>query len=200
MRIQENRLINLLQAKRREDPEGFSKYLPGVTELLPEPLPERSKARSPFGLTERERDFHQDGLSKALGRLGGGAMTAEEAVGGLRYCAALIRDDNLPDEAGYDALTRLVKTATGKSPGSYKSHTTVPLANGGPVLERVPAIRGVYLELDRDQRLVSISVHPRKFKERRRLMAVIGMGKDSQSDVALRHDDYLAMQEPHGDA
>ena len=200
MRIQEQRLIDILQAKRRMDPDGFSKYLPGVAELLPEPLPERAKP-FPFGLTGRELDFHRDGLRKMLDKLGEGAMTPEEAVAGLRHCAALIRDDNLPDEAGYHALTGLVKAATGKSPGSYKSKTTVPIDDGGsPVLERVPAIRGVYLELDRDRRLVSISVHPGKVKERRRLMEIVGMGQDPQSDVASKHDDYLAMQEPHGDA
>ena len=200
MRINENRLIDLLHAKQRKDPEGFSKYLPGISELLPEPLPGRRRTRSLFGLTERERDFHRASLSQALGKLGAHGMTTEEATAGLQHCATLIRDDSLPAEADYNALISLVKAATGKSPGSYKSNTVVPIGDGGPVLEHIPAIRGVYLDLDREQRLVSISISPRKFTERRKLMAIVGVGKDDKADVASRHDDYLAMQEPHGDA
>ncbi len=199
MRINEDRLISLLQAKQREDAERFSSYLPGVAELLPESFPERRKGRSPFGLTPREREYHKNGLSEALGKLERKGMTQEEAGAGLRHCATLIRDHHLPVEADYDALTSLVKVATGKSPGSYKSHATIPLENGGPVLERIPAIRGVYLDLDREQRLVSVSIHPGKFKERRKLMAIVGIGNDPRPDVASRHDHYLATQEPHGD-
>ena len=58
MSTQEERLISLLQAKRREDPKGLRKYLPGVIELLPELPSRRRSARSPFGLTERELSYH----------------------------------------------------------------------------------------------------------------------------------------------
>ncbi len=200
MRINENRLIDLLQAKRREDPDGFSKYLPGAADLLPEQLPRRGKTEFSFGLTEQERNFHEKGLSETLANPEGHKMNSEEAVAGLRHCAALIRDDNLSDEVDYDALTSLVKAATGKSPGAYKANTVIPIGDGGPVLERISAIRGVYLELDREQRLVSVSIYPGRFRERHKLMAIVGVGKDDKADVASRHDDYLAMQEPHGDA
>ena len=53
MTTQEKCLIDLLQAKYREDPKGFRKYLPGAAELLPEQPPTRSRARATFGLTER---------------------------------------------------------------------------------------------------------------------------------------------------
>lgn len=66
MGTQQERLIALLQAKRRADPQGFRKYLPGVIELLPALPARHSNARSPFGLTERERAYHRDGLSEAL--------------------------------------------------------------------------------------------------------------------------------------
>lgn len=200
MSTQETRLIALLQAKRRADPQGFRKYLPGVIELLPELSSRRRSARSPFGLTEQELSYHRDGLSEALGKLGEGTVTAEEAAKGLQHCANLIRDDNLAEEVGYETLKDLIRAAIGKSPGSYRSKTTVPLGegSGGRVLERVSAIRGVSLDLDRERRLVSISIHPGKVRERRRLMEFVGASKDPEPDVAARHDDYLAMQEPHG--
>ncbi len=200
MSTQEKRLIALLQAKRRADPNGFRKYLPGVTELLPALPARRRSTRSPFGLTERERAYHRDGLADTLGKLEAGTVTAAAAVKGLQHCANLIRDDNLPEEVGYETLKALIRAAIGKSPGSYRSKATVPLGagSGGPVLERVSAIRGVSLDLDRERRLVSISIHPGKFRERRRLMKFVGASQDPAADIAARHDDYLAMQEPHG--
>ena len=199
MSTQQERLIALLQAKRRADPQGFREYLPGVTELLPALPASRRSTRSPFGLTERERAYHQDGLADVLDKLAVKTVTAEEAAKGLQHCANLIRDDSLPEEVGYEVLRGLIRAALGKSPGSYRTKTTVPLgADGGRVLEQVSAIRGVYLDLDRERRLVSVSIHPGKVRERRQLMKFVGASKDPAPDVAARHDDYLAMQEPHG--
>ena len=200
MSMQEKRIIELLRAKRREDPKGFRKYLPSVAELLPRLPPERSKSKSPFGLTTQELSYHRNGLSEVLDRELEGVASAEDAAKGLQHCAALIRDDKLTDMVGYRMVKGLIRATIGRSPSSYRSKTTVPLdEGGGPVLERISAIRGVYFNLDRDRRLVSISIHPGKMKERSRLMEVIGIGKDPEADVASKHDDYLAVQGPHGD-
>ena len=96
MNTREKRLIDLLHAKRREDPKGFREYLPGAAKLLPEPPPKPSRVRSTFGLTERELSYHRAGLSAVLGKLDADTITAEEAVKGLQHCAALVKDDNLP--------------------------------------------------------------------------------------------------------
>ena len=208
MTTQERRLIDLLQTKYREDPKGFRRYLPGAAELLPEQPPTRSRARATFGLTERERSYHRAGLSEVLRRMDDGSITAEEAVQGLEHCAALIKDDNLPygwdeslsHEMGYEVKKGLLRAALGKSPGSYKSKTTVPVSgDGGPILESVSVIMGVFLDLDRNRRLVSVSIDPGKYRARRKAMAFVGASRDNP-DVALRHDDYLAMQDPHGNA
>lgn len=149
--------------------------------------------------SERELAYHRDGLPAVLGKLDASTVTAEEATKGLQHCANLIRNDNLPEEVGYETLKCLIRAALGKSPGSYRSKITVPLGEGsGRVMERVSAIRGVSLDLDRERRLVSISIRPGKVRERRQLMKFVGASKDPEPDVAARHDDYLAMQEPHG--
>ena len=149
--------------------------------------------------SDREPAYHKDRLSAVLGKLNAGTVTAEEAAQGLQHCANLIRDDNLAEEVGHETLKGLIRAALGKSPGSYRAKTTVPLGEGsGPPLEHVSAIRGVSLDIDRERRLVSISIHPGKVRERRRLMEFVGASKDPEPDVAARHDDYLAMQEPHG--
>ena len=202
-------LIDLLLAKHRNDPEGFREFLPGAAELLPERPPHRSMARSPFGLTERELAHHRHGLSAVLSRLDEGTITAEEAVTGLQHCAALIRDDNLPygwdqnlsHEMGYEVKKDLLKAALGKSPGSYKSKTTISVGEDrAPVLDSVSLIRGVLLNLDGNERLVSMSIHPGKYRERRKLMTFVGASADPMPDVALRHDDYLYSVDPHGKA
>ncbi len=174
MSSREERIVQMLQAKRREDPEGFREYLPDVVKLLPEPAGRRDRTRSPFGLTERELSYHREGLAELMSKQAEGMISSEQAIDALRHCANLIRDDNLPEEAGYEALKGLIKSALGKSPGSYKSNTTVPIEEGGPVLERVSAVRGVCLELDREGRMVSVSIQPRKVRERRKLMEMVG--------------------------
>ena len=211
MTTREKQLIDILQAKRREDPDGFREYLPDIARLLVEPPQRRVGRQSTFGLTERELSYHRAGLSDVLGKLNGGPIVAEEAVKGLRHCAHLIRDGSLqytgesevvnggmPHEVGYEVLKSLVRATIGKSPGSYRAKTTIPVGEGGDVLERISVIMGVFLELDRDGRLVSVSIDPGRFKKRRKLMRIIGIGTESEPDVALRHDDYLAMQDPHG--
>ena len=134
MTTQEDRLVELLQAKRREDPKGFVEYLPGVSELLSELPPGSSGMRPPSALTNRELSYHREGLSEALGKLGEGVVTVEEAAKGLRHCANLIRDDSLTEDVGYEELKALVRAAIGKSPRSYTSKTTVPVGEATLVL------------------------------------------------------------------
>ena len=199
MNTRSKRLTTLLQAKYRKDPRGFNKYLPGVAELLPERSRGRSRTRSPFGLTKQELLYHETGLTEALDRLQEDVSDSKAAVKGLQHCAALIKDDNLPDEVGYEALKCFIRAAIGKSPTSYRSKKTVPLGGDGSLpYERVSAIRGVYLDLDRNSRLVSVTINPGKVRERRKLLELVGIGEDDKTDVASRHDDYLAEQEPHG--
>jgi len=204
MSAQEKRIIDLIQAKRRKDPDGFRKYLPDVARLLPDPPTPRATPRTPvFGLTERERSFHKAGVSEALAKLRDGTITPEEAAQGLQHCAHVLKDDifGFPEDDRHESSKALIRAAIGKSPGSYKSKTTVPLDQDGkgPVVEQVSVILGVYLDLDRNGQLVSISIEPTEVRKRREIMKFVGAGTD-EPDVAARHDYYLAMQDPHSNA
>lgn len=199
MALPNDDLIELLRAKRRADPDGFREYLPDIDELLAD-LPVKRSDPVRHRLTVQERAHHHDGLARALERIRASDLSSGEAAQALQHCANLLRDDPLTVDVNYKVVMGLAKAALGKSPGSYRSKTTVSLAgaDGGVAMDRVVAIRGVYLDLDREGRLVSISINPGKFKERRKLMSIVGAGSDPRTDVAARHDDYLAMQDPHG--
>lgn len=190
MSVRERNLIELLQARYREDPVGFREYLPGVAELLPEASPRRVRTESGSRLTENEISFHRAGLAEVLDKIETGTATAREAVKALQHCGVLIVDDSLPEEANYEKLKRLISTGIGRSPESFKSEATVKIGEGNDdVHERVSAIRGVYLDLDWERRLVSISINPRRFRERHELMRFVGASNDPDPLASVRHDD-----------
>ncbi len=195
----EKQFLELLFSKYQADPDGFRSYLPEVAQLLEAMYPPQHLTKSPFGLTEQERAHHQTALRQVLEKLEQASLSTEEAVRGLEHCATLVQDDSLPDEVGHETLVGLLKAVVGKSPGSFDSTKTVMVRNGEEreVMNQVSLVRGVILNLDRNMHLVSVTITPRKVKERRKLLGFVGIGRDAASDVALRHDDYLAECGPH---
>ena len=194
----EKRIIDLLQAKQKEDPEGFRRYLPTVADLLPAQLP-KTPSTPPFGPTEKELAFHESGLREVLNKIDSGDADGRDAIKGLQHYANIKVHDSFSMNATHDMAKRLFKTAFGKSPSSYKSKITIPVdaKDAGPVKEHVTVLRGVYLELDKNRRLVSVSINPTKVKELARIMKIVGIVK-GPPDLAERHDDYFAMLDPHG--
>ena len=142
----------------------------------------------------------QSALTETLAAVASGAATPADAVKGLEHCAFLIRDDSLPAEADYETLCALFKAAFGKRPASFKKSAALKVAAGrtaDDVVHKFSLVRGVSLEIDREMRLISVSVSPRKVKQRRKLLSFVGAAQDAESDVAQRHDEYLAMISPH---
>lgn len=198
-----NALLELLSSKYADDPQEFRSYMPEVAQMLDAfDSPHRQLTRSSYGLTEREAKFHQATLTETLAAVASGAATPAESVKGLEHCAFLIRDDRLPAEADYEALCALFKVAFGKRPASFKKSEMINVADvrtADDAVHRFALVRGVSLELDREMRLISVSVSPRKVRQRRKLLSFVGAGQDAAPDVARRHDDYLARINPHGD-
>lgn len=118
----------------------------------------------------------------------------QDPIQELERCAALILHDSLPFEFNHEVLSRLFETAFGESHESFEADTVISVNpnGGGESVYAVSLIRGVILNLDSEMRLMSVSVIPRKVRERERLMSVVGIGHDPMRDVAARHDDYLA--------
>lgn len=192
-------LVEFLFAKYHADPKGFRAYLPEVAQVLDALSPAQRIQPSPFGLTEQERARRQQQMRQALTDLGDHPASRETAVRGIEHCAALIEDDSLPVEVSYATLVRLLRAVIGTAPGSVKRLTTVPIVEAPEesVVNHVSLIKGAIANLTWDMRLVSITINPRKVKERRKALRLVGLASDMADDVAQRHDAYLAARDPH---
>ncbi len=191
-----SRILGLLKAKYVADPEGFRSYLPEVARSLDDIAPPSRPHRSPFVLTEGERGYRQQALSKILESMSKAPITKEEAVSGLEHCAALIEDSSLPPEVDCKVLVDLVRYATGKSPGTVKAITTadIPENHGKEISRRLSILRGVTANVSWDMRLVSITINPQKMRERNKALRFVGIAHDLP-DVAREHDKYLSQKE-----
>ena len=54
----EKAAFQLLVSKYQVDPSWFERYLPEIAEIVRQTAPTSRRSRSPFVLTEREREFH----------------------------------------------------------------------------------------------------------------------------------------------
>ena len=148
------------------------------------------------GLTECEKAQHVDALTSVLGKL---EPSYQDAVNALESCAVLIQDDFMTPHVDHQSVVSLFKAAFGVTPKAIRENTSIPIeghGTGDPVCHS-SLVRGVVAELDLGMRLVSITVTPHKVREGNKMMGIVGIGQDSRTDVAARHDYYLAKQPPH---
>ena len=174
------------------DPTRVRSALPEVADLLGGLVGAETRGRgseSPFGLTERERDFHRETLEGLLRR--SRTLTPKDAVSGLEHAASLLADDFTPGHPPRQALLRLVRKATGIQPRKTGKRIEKVLGEGEPS-RTVPVVRGVDLHLTWEFKLVSVTMDPEQWRLRAQALSIVGMGTDSATDVAEHHDDYLA--------
>lgn len=169
------------------DPGGFRDYLPEVARELERLSPsQREESRSV--LTDMERERYTKAVIQLVKEK---ELSAANAIQALEYCATLVRDESLPFEITRDDLLGLIRKAAGIPVSKVERATTIPVCEAKAVRE-IALLRGVRLHLTWDDRLVAISIFPAKAKERSKALKFVGITKDSASDVALRHDVYLA--------
>ncbi len=192
----EESAFQILVSKYHANPLWFDQNLPEIGEIMRQAGYSSQRSQSPFGLTDRERRYHSEALFQ-IGHVD--KLSVTDSIKALEHCAALIRNDSLPYEIGHETRVLLFRSAFGKSPESFKANATIPIGDqrGGEPTYRVPLVRGVVMNLNLNMSLVSVTVTPSKVKEREKLMSIVGIGRDSATDVAARHDDYLAEQSPH---
>ena len=199
-RVEYDELVWLLTLKYVEDPDKFREYLPGVADAL-DCIRANFPPRPVTVLSKHKRDFHEYGLKNVLRGKEDGVMSSEEAVKALEHFAPLAQDVVWVALPYYDARIMLLKSAIGRLPCSFERKETVTIAgreSPGKIVNSVPLLRGINLELDVNWRLLSITVSPHVFRERRKIMDLFGMSHELKVDVASRRDDYLADIDPHG--
>ena len=186
-------LLELLISRYKGEPDKFRSFLPEIADRLDVMLPGRRAKRNPFSLTEGERSRRLASFREGLTKKGSGSLTKEEAIETLQDYAALLEDDGVPDEFDFDKRLMVLKAALGKGPGSFKSPTTVEIlpSSQESIVSRASLVRGVVLQLTWDLRLLSVTISPQRFRDRKRIVAFVGAGQDSASDVARRHDEYF---------
>ena len=184
-------LAQMLLEVHQRDPGRLRKILPQVADLLEELIthaPVREGPQSPFGLTERGRNFHKEALENILSRFK--SLAQAEAVAGLEHGASLLVDDFTPGYPPRQELLRLVRKATGIQPRKTgKSAETV--VREGESSRTVPVVRGVDLHLTWEFKLIKVTMEPNQWRLRAQALSIMGIGRDSATDVAENHDDYL---------
>jgi len=196
----EHKLVQLLLDLHHDDPVRLRRNLPEIARELDRifsPSQQQRSGRNPFGLTDRERTFYKDSLEPLLRKSKSHILSKEEAVKGLEHAAALLIDNYSPGYPPRQDLLRLVRKASGIVPRKTGKQEEKILRDGTPT-RTVPVVMGVDLHLTEDLKLISVTLDPQRWRRRAKALSFVGIGRDQASDVAERHDDYLADAIQHG--
>ena len=193
----EKAAFEILVSQYRADPKLLERHFPEVSQIVRQVSGRSRISRPHFSLTEREKAHHVTELAAVMEMK---APSSRDSIKALEHCAILIQDDFMTPYVNHQAIVSLFKSAFGKSPGSIRKNTTIPI-EGQEAVESVyhaSLVRGVVADLDLGMRLVSITITPRKIREGRKMMGIVGIGDDPCPDVSVRHDDYLTERATHG--
>ena len=193
----EKAVFGLLVTKYQIDPEWFNEHMPDVGEIVGRAVSPPRPAKPRLELSDEARAFHRESLARIRAN---DELEPTDAISALEHCAVLILDDWLRNGIIHETRVSLFQSAFGKIPEAFKEDTTICMDSerDTETAHQASLVRGVALNLNSNLRLVSVTVTPHKVRERERLMSIVGIGRDSKSDVAARHDDYLAEISPHG--
>lgn len=176
------------------DPVRLQKVLPEIAQELDQilsPSQEQRGGTSPFGLTDRERNFYKESLDHVLRKSKSHALSTEDAIKGLEHAAALLIDNFSPGYPPRQDLLRLVRKATGTGPRKT-GQPEEKIIRDGQTSRTVAVVKGVDLHLTWELKLLRVSLDPSQWRLRSQAFSFVGMAADIATDVAERHDDYLA--------
>lgn len=193
----EKAAFEILVSRYRTDPKLFEQHFPDISPIVRQVVEPKRISRQPFSLTERERAHRVKELTAIVDKL---EPSPQDAIRALEHCAVLIQDDFMTPHVSHKLVVSLFKSAFGKSPGSIRENTTIEIDVKGKTepIYKSSLVRGVVAHLNLDMRVVSVEITPHRVREGNKMMGIVGIGKDCSSDVAIRHDDYMAEQAPHG--
>lgn len=191
---QKQALLQAVIGRYEKSPESVGKYLPEVAAILASMGHVRKKIeyRGFLQLTPVEKEKREQSLRGALEKFHKvKELSKEEAIQALEDAAALVEAFPFePLELSDKDVSKLVKIATGLSVTTKGKRQTSVLKEGEPSRE-VYLLRGVKLNLSWDKKIMSVEIDPKQMAIAARALSIIGIGRDTATDVAARHDEYF---------
>jgi hypothetical protein len=144
--------------------------------------------------TPVEREFKLRSLSEIIQRYKTtGTLPPEEARLALALAAALGEHASPYKQT----LLEIVEAVLGL-PLNSQMPEKLTFLKGKSVHHTFELARGLTLSLAWDGELIAIGLDPQQWRLRAQALSIVGIGHDQASDVAERHDNYLADAIQHG--
>lgn len=184
-----DKVLHLIMEKYNSDPNGFRNYLPDVAEILDSVFPIKPKYNSPFGLTALEIKNRIDRLNDILLEMQNGKLERQDAIKALENCAVLTKDDSLPIGISRNVIIRFLGVVLGKPLSDITSESTIDIMQNDSykIANRVPILRGIVFNLTSEEDLISISITPRKFKERTKALRFVAKDEHSRGSISNKN-------------
>ncbi|MBI2171874.1 MAG: hypothetical protein HYU30_07655 [Chloroflexi bacterium] len=199
-REDQEQILRVLLLKYQTNPRAVKQLLPEVADILVSV--EGKHMQTPvsrfFELTGKEQEERTEAYLSIVNLLNmlGRKLPREKAVEALESAAALqeasLQASMVLDD---DVLLRFVRIATSLSL-EKKGRPKSSIIREGDISRTVSLVLGIKANLSCDKRLLSIEVDPKGLAKAAKAFAFLGVGKDPNPDVALRHDEY-AFGDPH---
>lgn len=187
------KIVRTILEKFKRDPDFVASFFPEVYKEL---LGIRTKRRafwpetyqsSHSGLTELERRTRETKLRKIIERVRKDeAFSKDEGLELLEHLAAL----SLKQVSEFPIALKAVERALSINFNDEKDQTRLFRKGRTGKIQRL--LPGINLYLTWDGKLLKIKWHKGDIIRRNKALSFVGRGADSQSDVAGRHDEYVA--------
>jgi hypothetical protein len=190
-------IVESLVAAYRGNPDKVRESLPAIVPLLEQRTPRRlgGTRLDPYSLTVGERHKRSQRLSEVLANMQRHKLPQSDALQALEDGLVLLEDGQEDAVALRPRLLKLLKQIADVSLATEGKQRQYQLGIGQPA-RTVLLARGIICHMTWDFHLVSVEVDPKELAKRRKALSIVGIGQDTASDVAQRHDEYLAQAGP----
>ena len=187
------KIVGTILERFKRDPDFIASFFPEVYRELCGPKTKKSRLipeayQSGHGeLTELERRTREVKLRKIVEKFHTGAtLSKDEGLELLEHLASL----SLKYVQEYPAALKAVERALSISLDEERDQTRLFRKGRTGKIQRL--LPGIDLYLTWDGKMLKIKWHKGDIIRRNKALSLVGIGADSQSDVAGRHDEYLA--------
>ncbi|MBM3154751.1 MAG: hypothetical protein FJ008_05385 [Chloroflexi bacterium] len=190
-------IVEVLINKYKADPSTMENVLPEIAQRLRELVPADSKSGSvnPFTLTETEEKQRLSSYQSIISRVDNleAPISKDQAVKALEDAAAILEVASYVKVIEPGDILKLLKIIKG-SPVSKRGKVRQIVVSKGEPARSIALLRGVQAHLTWDKKLLNIEVDPKRLAERDAALKLVGVARDSDKDVAHRHDYYLSKE------